>query len=151
MLCFLLYTQKQMLSSTQMTLSAAFILCYFCFVFFFHALCAKVYLSPRLCCPKSKSGPPQPRHSEAAQDARSLLLLIFLFPNLGHKYNFQVAKVRFPLHAHIVLPFPPQVAISPPSFYLGYCEMPILLLGKTSNLNVGSADADSGRCQLQVE
>lgn len=119
--------------------------------FFFHALCAKVYLSPRLCCPKSKSGPPQTAHSEAAQDARSLLLLIFLFPNLGHKYNFQVARVRFPLHIHIMLPFPPQVAISLPSFYLGYCEMPILLLGKTSNLNVGSADADCGHCQLQVE
>lgn len=77
--------------------------------------------------------------------------LDFLFPNLGHKYNFQVARVRFPFHAHTMLPFPPQVTISQVSFYLGYCEMPILPLGKNSNLNVCSADADSGCCQLQVE
>lgn len=56
--------------------------------------------------------------------------LHFLLPSLGQKCNFQAARVRFPLRAHIVLPFPPQVAISQVSFNLGYCEMPILSLGK---------------------
>lgn len=97
---------------------------------FFYALSAAVYFSPRLRCPENKAGPAQPGHSRAAQDARSLLLFIFLLPGLGQKCNFQAARVRFPLRAHIVLPFPPQVAISQVSFNLGYCEMPILSLGK---------------------
>lgn len=48
--------------------------------YFFHVFCAEVYLSPQLCCPKNKAGPPQTKHSEAAQDARSPLLLIFCSP-----------------------------------------------------------------------
>lgn len=67
-----------MLSSTQMTSSAAFILCWFCFIIFFHDLHAEVYLSPQLCCLKNTAGPPQTRQSSVAQDARSLPLLGFV-------------------------------------------------------------------------
>lgn len=74
-----------------------------------------------------------------------------LFPSLGHKYSFQLARTRFPFHASMVLPFPPQAAISQISFYLGYCEKPILLLGKNSNLCACSADADSSHSQSKVE
>lgn len=114
-------------------------------LFFFRALCAEVYLSPRLCCPKNKA--PPTRHGQAAQDARSLLLLIFFFllSSLGHKYNFQVARVE------ISPPCTPQAAISQVSFKLGYCEMSILSLGKNSNRNVCPGDADSSHGQLQVE
>lgn len=60
---------------------------------------------PQLCCPKNKSGPAQLRHSQAAQDAGSLLLFIGFVPQFRAKIKFQLARVGFSLHTLTVLPF----------------------------------------------